>query len=231
MVTKNSELKTTTKTRIIIILVAIALLVSTIGLYMGIILSYNNSTSTSSVDPEKEARFEELYAEYEQAIEEQSAELSEQYFDTFVSFKPEVKAFNAADVTEISTRDLLVGTGTEVTEGFTDYSAYYIGWLSDETIFDSSFNSNTDPTQLTAPLAGGNMIEGWNQGIIGMKLGGVREITIPAELAYGDQEQGQIPANSPLKFIVMLIDPIDYISWSDEMYELYDELYGSTTSY
>ena len=228
MVTQNSELKTSTKTRIIIVVVAVVMLLSTIGLYMGIVLSYNNSSTTSTVNTEKENRFYELYDEYLAKLDVQAAELSEQYFDTFVQYKSEVKSFNAADVAEVTTRDLLVGTGEEVTEGFTDYSAYYIGWLSDETIFDSSFNSTTDPTALTSPLAGGNMIEGWNQGIIGMKLGGVREITIPAELAYGDQEQGVIPANSPLKFIVMLIDPIDYIDWSDEMYTLYEELYGSS---
>lgn len=228
MVTQNSELKTSTKTRIIIIVVAVVMLLSTIGLYMGIVLSYNNSSTTSAVNTEKENRFYELYDEYLAKLDVQAAELSEQYFDTFVQYKSEVKSFNAADVAEVTTRDLLVGTGEEVTEGFTDYSAYYIGWLSDETIFDSSFNSTTDPTALTSPLAGGNMIEGWNQDIIGMKLGGVREITIPAELAYGDQEQGVIPANSPLKFIVMLIDPIDYIDWSDEMYTLYEELYGSS---
>lgn len=229
MVTQNSELKTSTKTRVIIIIIAAALLISTIGLYMGIVLSYNNSSTTSSVDPEKEARLEEIYNEYQNKIDARAAELSAQYFGDFVAYKSEVKSFNAADVTELTTRDLVIGTGAEMTEGSTDYAAYYIGWLPDETIFDSSFNSSTDPTELTIPLAGGNMIEGWNQGIVGMKIGGVREITIPAELAYGDQEVGQIPANTPLKFIVMLVDPIEDIELPDEAYELYEELYGSAS--
>jgi hypothetical protein len=69
------------------------------------------------------------------------------------------------------------------------------------------------------------MLEGWNLGIVGMKLGGVREITIPSELAYKDEESDVIPANSPLKFIVMLISSIEEIEPSDELYELYYKIY------
>ena len=50
------------------------------------------------------------------------------------------------------------------------------------------------------------MINGWKEGVIGMKLGGVRELTIPAAKAYGSQSAGdKIPANAPLKFVVMAI--------------------------
>jgi FKBP-type peptidyl-prolyl cis-trans isomerase len=52
------------------------------------------------------------------------------------------------------------------------------------------------------------MIEGWNQGVLGMKIGGVRELTIPAELAYGETGSGKIPANSPIKFVLMTIPPL-----------------------
>ena len=77
------------------------------------------------------------------------------------------------------------------------YLAYYIGWKSDESILDSSFDSYDTPTGLKAPLNGSTgMIRGWLEGIIGMQIGGVREISIPADFAYGD---------SALKFIVMLI--------------------------
>lgn len=226
---KSPESKTSTGQRAIVIIIAIAMVVSTIALYMGIILSSGNSDSSTSstVDPEKEARFEELYADYQVKAQAQMTELSDQYFDTFEPYLSRVKSYNAAAVNDLTVTDLKVGTGTEVTEGFSDYSAYYIGWLSDETVFDSSFDSTTDPTSLYTPLAGGNMIEGWNEGIIGMKIGGVREIAMPSDLAYGDTEQGTIPANSPLKFVVMLIPPVEQIDWSDEMYELYYEIYGS----
>ncbi|MCL1840103.1 FKBP-type peptidyl-prolyl cis-trans isomerase [Candidatus Saccharibacteria bacterium] len=223
----NPELKTSLRQRIGVIIIAIVLLGSTIALYMGIVLNYNNAgnNDTSQIDPEKEARYEELRAEYNAEIEAKAKELSATYFDTFATYRSRVKSFNAANITEVTFEDLKVGTGEEITEGFTDYSAYYIGWLSNETVFDSSFDDFANPTSLHFPLAGGNLIEGWNRGIIGMKIGGIREISIPAELAYGANEQGDIPANSPLKFIVMLI-PFTDVEPSDELYELYYELYG-----
>lgn len=223
---QQSELKTSFKQRLAIIIVAIVLLGSTVALYMGIVLGYNNNGSNLSTT-EKQARFDELYAQYQAESTERATELSAEHFDTFLPFKSRVRSFNAAAITEVTTTDLVVGTGAEVTEGFFDYSAYYIGWLSDETIFDSSFDSTTDPTSLKLPLAGGQMIEGWNQGIIGMRLGGVREIAIPSELAYGDNDQGEIPAGSPLKFVIMLIPKVADVDWAEEMYELYAELYGN----
>ena len=63
------------------------------------------------------------------------------------------------------------------------------------------------------------MIEGWKSGVEGMKIGGVREITIPSELGYGDTEMGDIPKNSVLKFVIVALDPIGD-DWSDRMSEL-----------
>ena len=223
---QNPELRTSLKQRIGVVIIAIVLLGSTIALYMGIVLSYNNPSTGTAQNTEKQARFDELYAQYSDQMDQEAAKLSDIHFDTFVAHKSRVKSFNAASVTAVTTIDIKVGDGAEVTEDFINYAAYYLGWLSDETIFDASFNDFTNPTALRYPLFGGNMIEGWNQGIIGMRLGGIREIWIPSELAYGDQEQGSIPANSPLKFIVMLIPQPEEIDWSDEMYDLYYELYG-----
>jgi len=221
------ELKTSLKQRIGVIIIAVVLIGSTIALYMGIVLNYNNSTNNTAANTEKQERWEELYAAYQAETDVKAKEFSDIYFDQFVAHKGRVKSFNAAAITSVTTIDLKVGDGAEITEGFTDYSAYYIGWISDETIFDSSFNDPSNPTSLKFPLPGGNMIEGWNQGLIGMKIGGVREISIPAELAYGDQERGSIPANSPLKFVVMLIPLVEEIEWPDEMLDLYYELYGN----
>ena len=75
-------------------------------------------------------------------------------------------------------------------------------------IFDQSINSG----KLKAPFAVNgpahtSVIQGWKEGLIGMKIGGVRELTIPADKAYGNKSQGdKIPANSPLKFVVMAIE-------------------------
>ncbi len=221
---QQMELKTSLRQRIAVIIVAIVLLGSTAALYIGIVLGYNNSSAVQTAD---QTRFDELYAAYQTEVNAQAAELSTVHFDTFKEYKSRIKAFNAASVTEIKTEDLKIGTGTEVTENFHDYSAYYIGWLSDEKVFDTSLTpSAAEPTSLRVPLSGGNMIEGWNQGIIGMKLGGIREITIPSELAYGNMAQGDIPENSPLKFVVYLIPKIEEVPWSEEMSILYDKLYG-----
>jgi len=227
---KNDELKTTGRQRIVIVVIAIFMLLSTFALYASVIMGGGSSSTTSTADNEKVERFNELYQKYLNAVDKQSAELSSKYFDTFVSYKSRVKAYNAADITTTTAKDLVVGTGAEVTdENFVNYSAYYIGWLSDETIFDSSFDDAANPTSLKAPLEGTtNMIEGWLEGIVGMKIGGVREISIPSALAYGDQEQGSIPANSPLKFVVMLIDPVGdpEFAESEELQQLMNDLYG-----
>ena len=227
---KNDELKTTGRQRIVIVVIAIFMLLSTFALYASVIMGGGSSSTTSTADNEKVERFNELYQKYLNAVDKQSAELSSKYFDTFVSYKSRVKAYNAADITTTTAKDLVVGTGAEVTdENFVDYSAYYIGWLSDETIFDSSFDDAANPTSLKALLEGTtNMIEGWLEGIVGMKIGGVREISIPSALAYGDQEQGSIPANSPLKFVVMLIDPVGdpEFAESEELQQLMNDLYG-----
>lgn len=225
---KNDEKKTTVKQRIVIIAIAVGMLGATFALYAGIVLGNMNQAAQNEVDSEKEQRFQELYAEYSEKVEAQSKELSGKYFDTFVGYKSRVKAFNAADVNTLSTKDLKVGSGAEVTDSnYVDYAAYYVGWLSDGTVFDSSFNDPSNPSSLSAPLEGSvNMIQGWLDGIVGMKIGGVREITIPSVLAYGDQEQGKIPANSPLKFVVMLIEKPEEIEISEELESLYGELYG-----
>jgi len=220
------ELRTSLKQRIGVIIIAIIMVGSTIALYMGIVLNYNNSSAETTQTSEKEDRLNELFAEHQAKVNKQAGELSAIYFDTLLPFRSYVKSFNNAAITKVTFEDLKIGDGAEVTEGFSDYSAYYIGWLADETVFDSSFNDFANPTSLQHPLPGGNMIEGWNQGIIGMKIGGIRIISIPAELAYGDQERNTIPANSSLKFIVMLIPPVEEIDYSDELYELYYELYG-----
>ena len=227
---KNDEKKTTVKQRIVIIAIAVGMLGATFALYAGIVLGNMNQAAQNEVDSEKEKRFQELYAEYSEKVEAQSKELSGKYFDTFVEYKSRVKAFNAADVNTLSTKDLKVGSGAEVTDSnYVDYAAYYVGWLSDGTVFDSSFNDPSNPSSLSAPLEGSvNMIQGWLDGIVGMKIGGVREISIPSALAYGDQAQGSIPADSPLKFIVMLIDPVGdpEFAESEELQQLMNDLYG-----
>ena len=235
----NEERKTTGKQRLIILAIAAFMLFSTFALYVSIVLNYQNSETQAQLDQDKQNKLSQLYSEYQLKLNDQANELSKKYFDTFKPYLANVKAFNAASVTELKTNDLVKGSGRKVQNQYdedgnlsnadVDYAAYYIGYLADETIFDSSFSDPKNPTTLKNPLDGSDrMIQGWLEGIDGMHIGGIREITIPSVLAYGDQEQNGIPANSPLKFIVMLIEKPEKPEVPDELENLYQELYGAS---
>jgi FKBP-type peptidyl-prolyl cis-trans isomerase len=79
---------------------------------------------------------------------------------------------------------------------------HYTGKLDDGTVFDSSL---TRKKPISFVLGKRNVIEGWDLGIAGMKVGGLRRLIIPAELAYGPRAKGKIPANSRLTFTVELM--------------------------
>jgi FKBP-type peptidyl-prolyl cis-trans isomerase len=106
-----------------------------------------------------------------------------------------------ADVTQLMTKDEVVGTGAEAKTGDT-VTVQYVGMLTNGTIFDASANHGT--TGFTFPLGAGHVIKGWDEGVVGMKVGGKRELVIPASLGYGAQSVGSIPANSTLVFEVEL---------------------------
>ncbi len=98
-------------------------------------------------------------------------------------------------------RDLKVGDGEEVQPGASCVMDY-IGWRrSDGEVFDSSFKR---PEPFPGDLAGG-LIRGWMQGVPGMKVGGVRKLVIPPELAYGPEGRGGIPPNATLVFEIEVL--------------------------
>jgi len=99
--------------------------------------------------------------------------------------------------------DVKVGAGAEAKSGDL-VTVDYVGTLTDGTVFDASKNHGT--TGFTFPLGQGNVIKGWDLGVVGMKVGGVRKLTIAPELAYGAQAVGSIPANSTLIFEVTLLN-------------------------
>ena len=98
--------------------------------------------------------------------------------------------------------DLKVGSGEEAVNGKL-VIVDYVGKLTDGTVFDSSKNFGKP---FGFVLGNGEVIKGWEKGILGMKVGGKRKLTIPPELAYGDREMGDIPANSILIFEVDLLE-------------------------
>ena len=103
---------------------------------------------------------------------------------------------------KLSIEDLKVGEGKEVTGG--DYiTIHYAGTLENGKKFDSSYDRG-EPFQTRIGV--GEVIEGWDMGVAGMKVGGKRKLTIPSSLAYGDRDMGDIPPNSTLIFEVELLD-------------------------
>jgi len=98
--------------------------------------------------------------------------------------------------------DQIVGDGDEAVAGHT-VEVHYTGWLTDGTKFDSSHDRNQT---FSFKLGGGQVIAGWDQGVAGMKIGGSRKLTIPAELGYGERGAGGvIPPGATLVFKVELI--------------------------
>lgn len=99
-------------------------------------------------------------------------------------------------------KDDVVGTGAVAALGDT-VTVNYTGKLDNGTVFDSSLNPGRTPFSFTI---GGNVIQGWNEGVPGMKVGGTRELTIPPALGYGAQGAGSvIPPNATLHFTVTLL--------------------------
>ncbi len=98
--------------------------------------------------------------------------------------------------------DITEGDGDIATAGQM-VTVHYTGWLTDGNKFDSSKDRN-DPFKFK--LGAGNVIRGWDEGVAGMKIGGTRKLTIPANLGYGAQGAGGvIPPNATLVFEVELL--------------------------
>ncbi len=105
--------------------------------------------------------------------------------------------------------DVKVGTGEEAKTGQT-VSVHYTGWLFDAAAADKhgkQFDSSrTRGTPFSFPLGAGRVIKGWDQGVVGMKVGGQRTLTIPSKLGYGARGAGgSIPPNAVLVFDVELL--------------------------
>lgn len=127
-------------------------------------------------------------------------------------------------MTDFKTQDLIVGTGKAAERGAL-ITAHYTGYLADGTVFDSS-HSRGQPFECV--IGTGRVIKGWDLGVLGseigtklvqkwgielelpafdaMKVGGKRQLVVPAHLGYGERAVGKIPPNSDLTFEIELID-------------------------
>ncbi len=115
-----------------------------------------------------------------------------------------------AKITELQKIDTQVGTGREAEPGF-NVTVHYTGWLYDaaaEGHKGKKFDSSLDRKQpFVFFLGGGQVIQGWDEGFAGMKIGGKRTLVIPSEMGYGARGAGgAIPPNADLIFDVELLD-------------------------
>jgi FKBP-type peptidyl-prolyl cis-trans isomerase FkpA len=106
--------------------------------------------------------------------------------------------------------DLRAGIGTEAAVGGL-LTVNYTGWLYDLTKTDQKgliFDTSLGKTPFTFTLGAGQVIRGWEVGVPGMRVGGVRRLVIPPSMAYGDQRAGAIPPNTTLVFEIELLSAV-----------------------
>lgn len=212
--------------RIGIWVIAGTLLLGTVGSFVAISLQNDNDATQQSRLNELTAAYQAEYTAYTEKVAAQTAELSAKYFEEVNSYASRPAAYDAASVTELKTEDLKVGDGEVLTADST-FTAYYIGWNPTGKVFDQSISEGA----LLAPIEAGPqlVITGWTEGAAGMRVGGIRELTIPADKAYGDTDRGEdIPANTPLKFIMFVIPTPEKIAEPQPSEELL-RLSGQTT--
>ncbi len=189
--------------RIGIWVIAIVMTIGTVGSFAVMILANQNSTVDQARLTKLTDEYQKLNKEYQAKVDAQSVELSSKYFAEFSQYSSRPGTFDRDGIKELKTEDLKTGDGEALGKDAT-FTAYYIGWKPDGKVFDSSI----DGSKLKAPITAtpGGVIAGWTKGAEGMKVGGVRELTIPSDQAYGEKGSGDaIPPNTPLKFIIMVI--------------------------
>ena len=226
----DEEYMATTKTqRWGILAILIVTVIGTVGSFAVMILASENQANDSAKQQRAYDEYQKRSQEYQQKVTAQADELSVQYHETFAPYADNVIEFDSASVTSLTTNDIVIGEGEEIS-GSTPFAAYYVGWNPKGKVFDSSID--TDKSKLKAPLFANvsldkgldnaTLITGWKEGMKGMRVGGIREITIPSDKAYGEQGQGDdIPPNTPLKFIVMAISAPAVIEQPSIPAELY----------
>ena len=190
-----------------IMIIMLIMIGGTLGSFAVMILSAENSKKDQAEGQRIIKEYQKVQQTYQAKVDAQTKQLSDKYYPTLSQYKDQVASFDRDSVTAMQTEDLQEGTGEEIKDT-TAFAAYYIGWNPKGKIFDQSI----DKDKLKAPLLVGqglkkaSVITGWKEGIKGMKIGGVRKLVIPSDKAYGEAGQGDdIPANTPLSFIVMAI--------------------------
>jgi peptidylprolyl isomerase len=118
--------------------------------------------------------------------------------------EPTIKKPSGPAPTKLVIKDLVKGTGATAVDGDTVYVNYVGELYSNGKVFDASWK-DTPGKAISFPLTTGSVIPGWVTGLVGMKVGGRRELIIPPSLAYKNQKSAAIPPNSTLIFVVDLL--------------------------
>lgn len=203
-----------------ILAILIVTVVGTVGSFAVMGLAADNDAREAAKVQEAQAQYSDDLNEYQAKVDAQSDELSSEYYNTFKGYSSRVGEFDLDGVKSLVKKDLVVGKGEKI-DGTTKFAAYYIGWNPKGKIFDQSID--TDAKKLKQPLYeavsldlgldNASLIQGWIDGMKGMRIGGIRELTIPSDQAYGETGQGDdIPPNTPIKFVVMAIPAPDVIA-------------------
>lgn len=171
--------------RVGIWIIAVVMAIGAVGTYFVVIMANNND----------QAAYDEQQSDIQKLMEEQQAlrAASSKPLDGFSA-----AAFDAASVTSLQITDLVVGTGQEVTSSST-IEANYFGWTADGQIFDST-NQNGTVTPLSFSLE--EVISGWTEGLTGARVGTIRKLVIPTDMAYGATAAADGRPAGPLAFIV-----------------------------
>lgn len=226
-----------------ILIIMAVLVVGTLGSFAVMILTQKNQAKLAAEYQKALDVYTKEQKAYQAKVDAQSKELSAQYYPTFSQYSSQVGSYDIDSVTALGSEDLLVGDGEEI-GGTTAFAAYYIGWDANGKVFDQSIDSSTSslkaPLSVATGLDSASLIDGWKEGIKGMRLGGVRLLTIPSDKAY--KEKGStdssgnvvIAPNMPLKFIMMAIpvpptieQPASLTAAQQKYFESYTAYYGA----
>lgn len=121
-----------------------------------------------------------------------------------LSKEPVFKVPSGPAPKKLVVKDLIKGTGPVAKKGDTLHVNYVGKLYSNGKVFDASWKDTPGKT-FSFQLGAGQVIPGWDQGVVGMRVGGRRELIIPPNLAYGSKGQGSIPGNATLVFVIDLV--------------------------
>lgn len=185
------------------ILLIIIAIIAIVGFYFLFQSSQNNENENQEINSSENSEQQKANSEAEN---EESADASAEAIadkekkEDKEDIKEELKVFEEKNQ-ELEIEVLKEGTGEEAKNN-DKVTVHYTGTLENGTKFDSSLDRGK-PFVFT--LGAGDVIKGWDQGVLGMKVGEKRKLTIPSELGYGSRNAGLIPPNSTLIFEVELL--------------------------